>query len=64
MAMLAIFDDRRVFLGLWVWDECCVSMDVHLLISWIHAGCAVRCCMLFGVLLGDVINSAVEKHLL
>ncbi|MEX0568839.1 MAG: hypothetical protein Q6363_006730 [Candidatus Njordarchaeota archaeon] len=29
MAMLDIFDDNRVFLGLWVWDECCVSMDAH-----------------------------------
>jgi len=62
--MLAIFDDNGVFLGLWVWDERCASMDAHLLDVWIYAGCAVRCCMPFWVLLGGVVNSAVEKHLL
>jgi len=64
MAMLAIFDDRRVFLGLWVLDECCASMDAYLLVVWIYAGCAVGCCVSFWVLLGSVMNGVVEKHLL
>ena len=61
MAMLAIFDDGRVFLGLWVLDACCASMDAHLLVVWMHAGCAVRCCVSFWVLLGSVMNGVVEK---
>ena len=64
MAMLAIFGDRRVFLGLWVLDECCASMDAHLLVVWIYAGCAVRCYVSFWVLLGSVMNSAVKKSAL
>ena len=64
MAMLAIFDDSRVFLGLWVLDECCASMGAHLLVVWIYAGCAVRCCVSFWVLLGSVMNSVVEKSAL
>ena len=57
MAMLAIFDDRRVFLGLWVLDACCASMDAHLLVVWIYmlvAPLDVVCH--FFVLLGSVMN--------